>query len=87
MRAAIHVVSRRLTAKAAREPRMEPSTPLDRDAPFYIAGHPGLVGGAVWRHLKRKGFTNLVGRSSPELDLRLRTTSGRSSNVSGRGTS
>ena len=47
-------------------------TPLDRDAPFYVAGHRGLAGGAIWRHLGASGFTNLVGRPSSELDLRKR---------------
>lgn len=44
--------------------------PLDRRAPFYVAGHRGLVGSAVWRHLEANGFTNLVGRTSSELDLK-----------------
>jgi GDP-L-fucose synthase len=39
-------------------------------APFYVAGHRGLVGSAVWRHLERRGHTSLIGRSSAELDLR-----------------
>lgn len=43
--------------------------PIDRDAPFYVAGHRGLVGSAVWRVLERQGFTNLVGLTSSELDL------------------
>jgi GDP-L-fucose synthase len=47
-------------------------TPLDRSAPFYVAGHRGLAGGAIWRHLERSGFTNLVGRTSSVLDLRER---------------
>jgi GDP-L-fucose synthase len=47
--------------------------PLDRDASFYIAGHRGLVGSAIWRKLRKAGFTNLVGRSSAELDLKNRT--------------
>ncbi|MDQ0849082.1 GDP-L-fucose synthase [Arthrobacter sp. B3I9] len=47
--------------------------PLDRSAAFYIAGHRGLVGSALWRHLKYEGFTNLVGRTSEELDLKNRT--------------
>ncbi|WP_084128834.1 GDP-L-fucose synthase [Demequina sp. NBRC 110055] len=42
---------------------------LDRDATFYVAGHRGLVGGAMWRTLEAEGFTNLVGRTSSELDL------------------
>lgn len=44
--------------------------PLDRSAPFYVAGHRGLVGSAVWRHLESQGFENLVGATSAELDLR-----------------
>ncbi|WP_455901192.1 GDP-L-fucose synthase family protein [Rhodococcus gordoniae] len=47
--------------------------PLDRGAPFYIAGHRGLVGGAIWRRLESEGFRNLIGRSSSELDLRDRS--------------
>jgi GDP-L-fucose synthase len=44
--------------------------PLDRDATFYVAGHRGMVGSAVWRNLSANGFTRLVGRTSNELDLR-----------------
>jgi len=43
------------------------------DAPFYVAGHRGLVGSAVWRHLEERGHTSLVGRTSKELDLRDRS--------------
>jgi GDP-L-fucose synthase len=43
---------------------------LERDARFYVAGHRGLVGSAIWRRLKAEGFTDLVGRSSAELDLK-----------------
>jgi GDP-L-fucose synthase len=43
---------------------------LDRSARVYVAGHRGLVGGAVWRHLESQGFTNLIGAPSSELDLR-----------------
>ena len=46
--------------------------PLDRSAPFYVAGHRGLVGSAIWRKLEAEGFTNLIGRTSSELDLRNR---------------
>lgn len=46
--------------------------PLDRSATFYIAGHGGLVGSAIWRNLQSAGFTNLVGRRSAELDLKNR---------------
>lgn len=43
---------------------------IPKDAPFYVAGHGGLVGSAIWRHLEQQGFTNLIGRRSRELDLR-----------------
>lgn len=43
---------------------------LDRNAPVYVAGHRGLVGSAIWRALQQRGFTNLIGRRSDELDLR-----------------
>lgn len=46
--------------------------PLDREAPFYVAGHRGLVGSAIWRTLQAEGFTNLIGRTSQELDLKNR---------------
>jgi len=44
--------------------------PLDRASKFYIAGHRGMVGSAIWRQAERQGFVNLVGRTSSELDLR-----------------
>lgn len=43
--------------------------PLDREAKFYVAGHRGLVGSAIWRKLEASGFTDVVGRTSSELDL------------------
>lgn len=43
---------------------------VGRDARVYVAGHRGMVGSAVWRHLQAEGFTHLVGRTSGELDLR-----------------
>ncbi|MDQ0258622.1 GDP-L-fucose synthase [Sinomonas atrocyanea] len=43
---------------------------LDRSATFYVAGHRGLVGSAIWRRLEDEGFGNLVGRASSELDLK-----------------
>lgn len=36
----------------------------------YIAGHRGMVGSAILRALDARGHTNIVGRSSSELDLR-----------------
>ena len=45
---------------------------LDRDATFYVAGHRGLVGSAIWRKLEASGFENIVGKTSAELDLKNR---------------
>jgi len=44
--------------------------PLSREAKVYVAGHRGLVGSAIHRHLEEQGFTNLITRSRDELDLR-----------------
>jgi GDP-L-fucose synthase len=43
---------------------------LDRSAPIFVAGHRGLVGGAVVRLLQAKGFERLLLRTRQELDLR-----------------
>lgn len=43
---------------------------LDRDATFYVAGHRGLVGSAIVRKLQAEGFTDIVGKTSAELDLK-----------------
>jgi GDP-L-fucose synthase len=37
---------------------------------IFIAGHRGMVGSAIWRALEDKGYTNLLGKTSSELDLR-----------------
>jgi len=37
---------------------------------IYIAGHRGMVGSAIWRALEKKGYTNLIGKTSKELDLK-----------------
>jgi GDP-L-fucose synthase len=43
---------------------------LDRAARCYVAGHRGLAGSAIVRELERRGFTDIVTRTSAELDLR-----------------
>lgn len=43
---------------------------MEKDARIYIAGHRGMVGGAITRYLKAHGFTNLILKASAELDLR-----------------
>jgi GDP-L-fucose synthase len=42
---------------------------MDKNTKIYIAGHRGMVGSAIWRALGGKGYTNLIGRTSKELDL------------------
>lgn len=37
---------------------------------IYIAGHRGMVGSACWRALEAEGYSNLIGKTSTELDLR-----------------
>ena len=53
---------------------MQSATPLDRTSIVYVAGHRGLAGSAIWRHLENSGFTRLVGLRSAELDLRDRAS-------------
>jgi GDP-L-fucose synthase len=43
---------------------------LDKNSKIYVAGHLGLVGSAITAALRRKGYTNIIGRSFDELDLR-----------------
>lgn len=42
---------------------------LSLDAKIYVAGHRGMVGGAIVRELQSKGYTNIVTRTHAELDL------------------
>jgi GDP-L-fucose synthase len=46
------------------------ATPMPLGAKIYVAGHHGLVGSAIWRALEARGYKNLIGRRSSELDLR-----------------
>ena len=43
---------------------------MEKSAKIYIAGHKGMVGSAIARKLQHEGFTNLITRTSAELDLR-----------------
>ncbi len=43
---------------------------MDIQSKIFVAGHRGMVGSAVYRALKAKGFNNIVTRTSAELDLR-----------------
>ncbi|NJX17391.1 NAD-dependent epimerase/dehydratase family protein, partial [Tamlana crocina] len=43
---------------------------MDKNTKIYIAGHRGMVGSAIWRKLETEGYSNLIGKTSKELDLR-----------------
>ena len=44
--------------------------PIDRTATVFVAGHRGLVGSAIVRHLEAEGFSNIVTANRDQLDLR-----------------
>ncbi|HQW22625.1 MAG TPA: GDP-L-fucose synthase [Bacteroidia bacterium] len=43
---------------------------MNNNSKIYVAGHRGMVGSAIVRHLTGSGFTNLILKTSAELDLR-----------------
>lgn len=43
---------------------------MEKNSKIYIAGHNGMVGSAIHRRLLKEGFSNIITRSSKELDLR-----------------
>ena len=43
---------------------------MEKEAKIYVSGHRGMVGSAVVRELTRLGYTNIITRTSQELDLR-----------------
>lgn len=44
---------------------------MNFESKIFIAGHRGLVGSAISRHLTSNGYTNLLSRSRAQLDLRI----------------
>lgn len=42
---------------------------MNLDSKIYVAGHKGMVGSAIVRNLETKGYTNIIGRTSKELNL------------------
>ena len=42
---------------------------MNKTDKIYVAGHRGLVGSAIVRNLKAKGYTNIIGRTHQELEL------------------
>ena len=47
---------------------------MNKKSKIYIAGHRGMVGSAIHRKLLGMGFTNIITRTSTELDLRIQET-------------
>lgn len=43
---------------------------MEKDARIYVAGHRGMVGSAIVRKLQKEGYSNIITRTSKELDLR-----------------
>ena len=43
---------------------------MNKDSKIYVAGHRGMVGSALVRELKKRGYSNIITRTSQELDLR-----------------
>ena len=43
---------------------------MKKNTKIYIAGHKGMVGSAIWSALESKGYSNLIGKTIGELDLR-----------------
>ena len=43
---------------------------MEKESKIYVAGHRGMVGSAIVRKLTSLGYTNLLTRTSAELDLR-----------------
>ena len=43
---------------------------INKNSKIYVAGHNGLIGSAILRRLKDKGYTNIIYRSKKQLDLK-----------------
>jgi len=42
---------------------------MDKNSKIYVAGNRGMVGSAIVRNLEAKGYTNIIGKASKELNL------------------
>ena len=42
---------------------------MNKDDKIYVAGHRGMVGSAIKRRLEKEGYTNIIVKTSKELDL------------------
>ena len=43
---------------------------MNKESKIYVAGHNGLVGSAIFRNLKKRGYKNIIGKTHNELDLK-----------------
>lgn len=43
---------------------------MEKNSKIYVAGHRGMVGSAIYRKLLAEGYTNIITKTSSELDLR-----------------
>ena len=43
---------------------------MEKNSKIYVAGHRGMVGSAIYRKLVKEGYTNIITKTSAELDLR-----------------
>ena len=43
---------------------------MEKNAGIYVAGHRGMVGSAIVRQLEQQGYSNILTRTSSQLDLR-----------------
>ncbi len=63
-------MARDILPSARNEPNCLDATDMRKDSKIYVAGHRGMVGSAIARKLTEAGYTNLLLRTSKELDLR-----------------
>jgi len=54
----------------AKDQRLDRKTEMENNSKIYIAGHRGMVGSALVRKLVQEGYSNIITRTSNELDLR-----------------
>ena len=43
---------------------------MNKNSKIYVAGHKGLVGSAILRKLKEKGYKKIITRDKSKLDLK-----------------
>ena len=46
---------------------------MNKNSTIFVAGHNGLVGSAILRKLISEGYTNIITKTSKELDLTIQS--------------